>query len=361
MVSTMCRKQQHFGVVLMSAIPRGTQGWLTCVCLLIAACVTSCVAVDHQVSQRVATRPRDLRGLAKLYGFAGPIARRDGLVTLKGRYTTVLFETDSRRFYLNGTLFWMHRPLTKSGNKWVLLPQDMRDVIEPLMRPDKALARQGYKVVVLDPGHGGDDAGAIGNRGVPEKRLVLDIARRVRAKLGSLGVRARMTRERDRSLSLNQRVDLAKSWKADLYVSIHLNHAAVRSARGVETFVLTSPGCASTLGTAPSGRIFAGNWHCPASTLLARYVHEELVAHTDAYDRGVKRARFRVLRNTDCPAVLVECGFLSNTEEERNFLGFRYKNRVAEGIAEGILTYVRKTQDAHAALDRRSSGRHSGR
>ena len=148
-----------------------------------------------------------------------------------------------------------------------------------------------------------------------------------------------MTRERDEFLKLEERAALAAWVKADLMVSIHLNSAENRDARGIETFVLAGEGQASTYGG--SRRAHApGNKHNAGNSALGFQLQRALVEKTAAYDRGLRRARFIVLRNAPCPAALVECGFLSNPDEEALIMQGEYRDRIARGIANGILRYV---------------------
>lgn len=280
-----------------------------------------------------------LEELASFYG-GEMVPSPSGGVWVKNRWADLLFRPDSRELRIADTLVWLHEPMTKVRGYWAIREGDALYVVDPIVRPAEYLRRTGSRVVVLDPGHGGQDTGAKGKRGVEEKRAVLDIARRVRSHLEAAGLTVYMTREGDRFVELEERARMAKRWGADLFVSIHLNSAASSMAQGAETFVLSAPGFSSTAGGSGMGAM-PGNQHGAASAQLGFQVHRALTGIPGVIDRGLKRARFIVLRNAPCPAVLVECGFLSHAEEERKFQLESHREEIARGIAKGIMNHVR--------------------
>jgi N-acetylmuramoyl-L-alanine amidase len=168
-------------------------------------------------------------------------------------------------------------------------------------------------VVVLDPGHGGYDRGARWG-GVSEKTLTLSIAKKVEAHLKKRGIRTAMTRRSDVYRSLGSRAAVANSYRRSVFVSIHCNADRRQAARGIETFYSGSRG-----------------------RRLACSIHNVLDARTSTPDRGIKFSRFTVLRSTDCPAALVECGFLSSSSERRLLVTGSYQDRIARAIADGIV------------------------
>jgi N-acetylmuramoyl-L-alanine amidase len=177
-------------------------------------------------------------------------------------------------------------------------------------------ATNAFDTVILDPGHGGHDRGAaIGY--VYEKHLALDTARRVEDILRRNGVKVIMTRSRDVFIALPGRAAIGNRYRNALFVSIHYNYNRSGSGAGVETY-----------------------HHAPGSQSLASYIQAYLVQRTRMTNRGVKTASFHVLRNTTRnPAVLVECGFVSNASERARMLTGEFRARIAEGIAQGILAY----------------------
>jgi N-acetylmuramoyl-L-alanine amidase len=198
-------------------------------------------------------------------------------------------------------------------------------------------------VVVLDPGHGGRDTGAIGGGGLLEKTVALDLARRVERKLRGSGLKVRLTRKRDRTVDLRTRTTLAAKWGGGLFVSVHLNASVNRSAAGIETYALAVPGLPSTASDSGDPTPFPGHAHNGGNIFLAYCLHRALLSGTGAADRGIRRARFQVLREAPCPAALVECGFVSNRIEESRLATAVFRDEIAEAIARGIRAYVSRT------------------
>ncbi|MFH0907453.1 MAG: N-acetylmuramoyl-L-alanine amidase [bacterium] len=280
-----------------------------------------------------------LKDLAKFYNceMSGPRSRK---ITLYDKGLNVAFDTESRLVLVNGTLVMLHEPMRLVKGRWVIRAVDARKVIDPTLRPEAYLKDAGCRVIVLDPGHGGKDNGAQGRQGVQEKRVVLDVARRVRTHLVNAGLKVYMTRDGDRFVKLEERCSKAKGWGADLFVSIHLNSAASALPHGTETYVLAAAGYESTAGgrsraTAPGNRFEGPN------AALGYAIHRSLTAKIGEGDRGLKRSRFLVLREAPCPAALVECLFVSNPAEEKHILSDAFRESVAQGISEGILNYVK--------------------
>ena len=285
-----------------------------------------------------------LASLGARYGFPIPSVSNK-TITLKSKYTTMVFSGDRRKLLFNGTLIWLNGPVVKQRGKWSIAKADAVKTIGPLLRSAKNLPPAGSCMVMLDPGHGGNDAGAMGRRKVYEKKVVLDISSRVRSKLEASGVVVKLTREDDSYLSLSARSAIAKQSGADIFVSVHVNSAHNSSAAGIETYVLPFAGFPSTAGNNDS-RAYSGNKHDEANMLLAYSVHKEMLSHEKSEDRGIRRARFDVLRDAPCPAILVECGFVSNKREEEKMLKAEYRDNMAEGIARGILAYRHRGKTA---------------
>jgi N-acetylmuramoyl-L-alanine amidase len=287
-----------------------------------------------------------LRDLAAAYGAeaSGPFAQR---ISVQNKWHSLIFKTDSREVLANGTLVWLHEPMQQVRGRWALREVDASRVIDPILRPSRALAKVGYRVVVLDPGHGGQDVGARGARGVEEKRVVLDIARRMRTHLLNAGVKVYMTRESDRFVELDARAQRAARWGADVFVSIHLNSAANSAAAGSETYALAAAGYESTAGGF-SNLSQPGNRFEGANGLLAYHVQKALVGRIASHDRGVKRSRFLVLKNAPCPAVLVECGFVSNPREEERLLTEAHREAMAQGLVRGVINYLNLVKRSRA-------------
>jgi N-acetylmuramoyl-L-alanine amidase len=169
-----------------------------------------------------------------------------------------------------------------------------------------------FRTVVLDAGHGGIDKGARGVDGSLEKKYALDTAKRVERGLKRAGYRVVMTRKSDYFVPLPTRAAISNRQRGAVFVSIHYNWARNSGAQGTETF-----------------------YHSSRSYPLAANIQRELSRHSN--NRGVKRARFHVLRNNVRPAVLVEGGFLSNSAEARKVRSPFYRQRLADAIVRGIV------------------------
>lgn len=175
-----------------------------------------------------------------------------------------------------------------------------------------------FDTVIIDPGHGDHDRGAaIGY--VYEKHLALDTARRVEQLLKKQGIRVIMTRSRDVFIPLQDRSATGNRIGNAIFVSVHYNYSRGGSGSGAETF-----------------------YHHEKGYKLAAYIQAYLVQRTSMSNRGVKHASFHVIRKTERnPAVLVECGFVSNPTERARMMTGEFRNRIAEGIAQGIVAYKR--------------------
>lgn len=242
---------------------------------------------------------------------------------------------------------------------------------EPRAPSEKNTARKesaGIKKIVIDPGHGGHDPGAIGPGGLREKDIVLDLGK----KLGEIlneeyNMDVILTREKDVFVPLNERTDIANRQKADLFISIHANASPRRAARGIETYVLNwTSDVEATKVAARENKIsfermqkvqgelqmilldMARSNKRDESLKLARNVQDSMVNtlrknYSRIEDLNVKQALFYVLIGAEMPSVLLETSFISNHEEEKRLSSASYRKELAESIARGILAYVRRS------------------
>lgn len=230
----------------------------------------------------------------------------------------------------------------------------------PALRPAERLG--GIRTIVIDPGHGGTETGAIGPSGVAEKELTLLLARELESRLAQrLPVRVVLTRTGDSNLPHDTRTAIANQNKADLFVSIHLNSSLGAGARGAETYFLSTEAsdqraaaaaAAENLGDSDPGMDdpaaqdlqlilwdLAQTHHLSESQRFAGMIQRELNEALQLRDRGVKQAPFRVLRGAAMPAVLVELGFLSNPEEEKKLQDPVYRGELADALTRAIARY----------------------
>ena len=184
---------------------------------------------------------------------------------------------------------------------------------ESIVDPEPEPTTHSSTVVVIDAGHGGFDRGGIPRQKVAEKDMTLDVALRLRSLLQKSGYRVVMTRDRDVFVPLGTRVAIANSYRNAIFVCIHFNSATRSGANGIETY-----------------------FYSRDSLALASAIHYNLIGNTPTPNRGVRRRGYFVLRKTRIPAVLVECGFLTNPTEARNSLSGSYRQSLADNIARGI-------------------------
>lgn len=277
--------------------------------------------------------------IARLYSMK--MSRSGRKMVLKNKWNTVEFEQRGRRAWINGIMVWLHHPCSGSGNNWALDSSDFKRGIDPILRAYAYLPKQMPRLVVLDPGHGGKDSGAIGPSKLHEKQVVLDISLRVKRILESQKIAVRMTRSGDTYPTLDQRTDYAAQAGADLFISIHADGAGDPSANGVETFITSIAGGESSnhYGQGGDTGFEKNNKFDAANAVLGYSIQHNLVKASQRSDRGLRRARYSVIRNAPCPAALVECGFVTNPSEESLLNSATYRENVARGICKGILGY----------------------
>lgn len=236
-------------------------------------------------------------------------------------------------------------------------------------RIDPALFQLTVRKVILDPGHGGTDPGAVTPFGLEEKALTLDIATRLRALLKDEPVAVVMTRADDRTVSLERRVEIANAENADLFLSIHINSMPLPENVGVETFYLghtRDPETARFARAENSGSgysladfktllegVYAGvrqeESRRFAATMQAGLFRELASVNGRLRDRGVKTAPLVVLVGTRMPAILAEVSCVSNADEARRLATSDYRSEVARALFAGIRAYVEPANAAHAA------------
>ena len=252
---------------------------------------------------------------------------------------------------------------------WHVVADPPRVIVElgpvrptPTPAPVRVVKRTGPPPIVIDPGHGGDDIGAVSSDGIAEKDLVLVIARRLAHILEQRGHPVRLTRDSDDNRALTDRTALANRLEARVFVSLHANASTVASVAGAETYYMsldqssTDEAAAATAdlenragpGDGERSPLDLILWDLAQAEVLnesadlALAVQRRLNARLGLRDRGVKQAPFVVLTGATMPAILVEVGFLSNPSEARNLASPERQQRLAEAIAEGIQEFVRQ-------------------
>ena len=290
--------------------------------------------------------------VATYYGLGPDVRGVVNRAEYKTSFAQLEVEADRRDALVNGVNHWLSAPiLAVRGTLWVA-ELDILKTLDPVLQPQR-LRKPGTSIrtVVIDPGHGGGDRGTRG-RSSFEKVLTLDLAKRVERNLAGSGVRVMLTRTADKTVALEDRVEFARAMAADLFVSIHFNSGG--SADGIETYCTPPAGASSTAnfgGSAADRDTGGGDRNAVANNRfdgqnvwLAHCAQKSLLRTTGAMDRGVRRARFHVLRYADCPAILIEAGFLSSSSEEQRILRSDYRETLAKAIAGGIVAYKKTVE-----------------
>jgi N-acetylmuramoyl-L-alanine amidase len=284
----------------------------------------------------------ELPAWARRQGLAYSFSRETGQIVLSRKGIRLEFAVDSRRSVINGIVVWLSVPIIPNSQKTYIALLDLRSMIQPLLSPARGKNR--IRTVVLDPGHGGKDPGLVIRRDV-EKRHTLLLAQEVRNLLQEAGLKVVMTRKSDAYVDFPERTAIAKAARADLFISLHYNGAgtAGREVRGVETYCETPAGAQSTnvQGDPSITKYVPGNATDDQNILLAYQVQQALVRSLGMDDRGVRRARFAVLREATMPAVLVEGGFLTDPDEARGIRNQDHRQELAQAIVDGVLAYKR--------------------
>ena len=238
--------------------------------------------------------------------------------------------------------------------------------------------KQPTTIIVLDPGHGGVEHGAVGPTGLMEKEITLTLARRLKRELerGNRGISVVLTRDEDRLVGLDERTAIANHNQAQLFVSIHVNASPRPQAGGAETYYLSTASTdgearmlaelenASASGKRPDELVAEGsldlvlwdlaqNQYLAESSALAASIQNQLNLLTGTRNRGVRQAPFRVLMGAMMPAVLVEVGFISNKDEEELLRSVNYRARVVGALSAAVEEFLLN-------LDRYQAPRSSG-
>lgn len=259
-------------------------------------------------------------------------SQSSAMAVLKDDVNTVtVFAGDSGYIYVNGERFGQpSNAITENGRLYVLIARQellsrelkrLRLAKAPPPPPPPAQRRVGRVTgtVVVDAGHGGKDPGASGISSVPEKTIVLDVARRLQDRIAERGAHVIMTRDDDRFIELDDRAATADRYRADAFVAIHADSAQRSSASGATLYISRTASHDSVrLAQSLDSALRAAGIEC----------------------RGTQRAGYRVLVGHSRPAVLVECGFLTNPGDVERLASPAYRARIADALADGLAQYL---------------------
>jgi len=292
-----------------------------------------------------------IQSLARFYGFpdkippvsqlisASPSAPLTKTLLLDNGKHRIEFTLDDRMAVIDGVNQYMGFPVAAEGDKLILSRLDLAKVIEPSLRPEFIPGLGPVNTVVLDPGHGGHDKGAVcifGN----EKDFALDVCFRARKLLEAKGIKVIMTRSDDTFIPLEQRPVAANLTPHSIFVAMHFNDALANpDASGFEIYSITPQGEPSTADNSLALHDLhfePGNVTDTQSLALSQSIYYSMLGNVPQVDRGIKHARFAVIRLAQVPAVLIEGGFVSSTTEARQIATPAYRQLLAEAIVNGI-------------------------
>ena len=243
-------------------------------------------------------------------------------------------------------------------------------VVAVLLLPSSAIAQTAedacppelahIRTIVIDPGHGGSNEGAVGVAGIYERFLTMDTAKLLQTRLSACfpDVIILLTRQNDTDVSLTERTHFANVHQADMFISLHYNAAVNGNAQGIEVFYLSAeeespePWAPDTTLVAPQGTVVESilqdldRTHLHRTSAdLADHLQRALVNHTGASDRGVRQGRFRVIRGAHMPAIVIEFGFLTHPREGLRLADSSYTETLVDAMIDGIGSFAASTGD----------------
>ncbi len=297
-------------------------------------------AEDWKIIQAEGRDYVSFANVAQFYRFP-KFTRVSRNVSLRGDRRALTAQGGTSEFSINGVRFFSNFPLLAREDENLISALDVAKIIEPVLRPNKISGAREIETVVLDPGHGGDDSGTSGRWG-NEKTYALDVALTARENLLRAGFKVEMTRSKDDEVSLEDRVAFANRFGNAVFISIHFNSAD--SGSGVESYALAPAGVPSNNSTEEHPGVVdpkwcEGNKQDPANIALAAAVHGSILSKVSVFDRGVRHARFHVLREVKIPAVLVEAGFLNDRAEGAHIATASYRQKLGQAIAAAVMSY----------------------
>jgi N-acetylmuramoyl-L-alanine amidase len=281
--------------------------------------------------------------IQRFYGFSTLRVDRSH-VWLKTTNLILKAQIGSMEMLINNVKFVLSYPVSQSGGKVIFSRLDLCKLIDPVLRPSYIVDADAFDTVVLDPGHGGHDAGARGVYGY-EKDFALKMAFVVKASLEKRGFKVVMTRTTDQFISRTGRVGIANKTPNSIFISLHFNSGGP-AATGIETFALTPQGGSASLerGGGYNASGLTGNRQDSENIALATAVHARVVSTYKLIDRGIKRAQWTVLTGCNRPGILFEGGFVTNATECRFIASDTYRRALAETIGEAVVNYRKALQ-----------------
>jgi N-acetylmuramoyl-L-alanine amidase len=258
-----------------------------------------------------------------------------------GKGRKIKGEAGKREIFINNVKYVLCFPIRERNGSILISAMDVTKIIEPVMRPSLIKNAAPIRTVILDAGHGGHDSGAKGNRGI-EKEAALDVVLRAKRLLEQNGYTVHTTRSRDVFIPLEDRAAFANKYPNAIFVSVHFNKSLGGGASGIETFALAPRGVPSMDEENFSYsdlKQHPGHARDPENIALATALHSSMLRQMRLYDRGIKRARFVVIRDIKIPGVLLEGGFMNHPVDGRLIASSQFRDAFARAILEGVSRY----------------------
>jgi N-acetylmuramoyl-L-alanine amidase len=310
--------------------------------LLLATAASGWAQADWHVVKVAGRDYLTVENIAQFYQLAPQPAAAGNELAFGDGHSSFVVGSNPRGVEINGVRQYLSFPIVRQGGQMLISRFDLAKTIEPCLRPTMITNLPPFHTVVLDAGHGGNDRGATGALGA-EKDYTLSVILDIRASLEARGFKVVTTRDADVYIPLEARAAEANHVPDSIFVSVHFNSSPTGGqANGLEVYAMSPQGAASTGDGAVSVEQFQrlpGNADDDASLALATCVHSSLLGHIPETDRGVKRARFVVLKLTQAPSILVEGGFLTNPGEDRKIADAAWRQKLAFAVASGVQSY----------------------
>ncbi len=278
--------------------------------------------------------------VSKFYRLSGPVLNGPAF-SLSAGGRSIRGRAGTREIHINNVKYILCFPAVQKGGSILLSAMDVTKIIEPVLRPGQIKNATPPRLVILDAGHGGHDSGAKGQRGI-EKEAALDVVMRAKRLLEKNGYTVRLTRSSDVFIPLEKRAAFANRFPGSLFVSVHFNKSSSGAASGIETFALAPRGVPSMDEENFSYsdlKLHPGHAQDPENIALATALHSAMLRNLRLPDRGIKRARFVVIRDIRVPGVLLEGGFMNHPVDGRLIASPAYRDSFARAILEGVNRY----------------------
>ena len=323
-----------------------------CCLLIVLGCIASLIPELRSEIRGVRlykTTYYDLRDVAENLGMDHTWVDFGKDARLKSRWSNMDFALHQRKFLLNDLKISLGNPVALHRGVLHISRIDFEKTLSPILTPHIFPDPSRLYRIVIDPGHGGKDAGAENRAlGLKEKILTLDVARRLKVNLEAYGYEVHLTRSKDTYVPLKERARYANRVKADLFISIHFNATESSNVQGIECYTFTpqyQPSSSRSRLHSSDKKFYPANKNDTWNQLAGFCLQKKLVRDLGSVDRGLKRARWTVLRELECPGVLVELGFVTSRDESKRMVQSSHRQKLADSLTRGVLFYQKKLNE----------------